>query len=135
MFGSLLSLRADCKTTVTWKKVQPGLAGCLLLCYNLVPPIPTQNGPSEPICRANRLFSTYLGHFWPTLGHILDILGLAYGPNWSALMSSVLFQPCYNQLYKKYGIKAYFVIFGPTLASFWQLLESKSQFLHHLHMK
>ena len=94
-----------------------------LLCSNLVSPRSTQIRPSRPICMANRLFQPIWATFWPTLGHIWGILGLANGPNWSAWVSSVLFQPCSNLVptcsNKSYGIKAYldyFVIFGPTLA-------------------
>ena len=47
---------------------------------------------------------------------------------WPTLMSSVLFQPCSNQFSKKYGIKAYFVIFGPTLSSFSNFWSQRDNF-------
>ena len=76
-------------------------------------------GPVGPFAGPTGYFQPIWDTFWLALDHIWDILGLANGPNWSALMSSVLFQPCSNQFYKNYGIKAYYVIFG-----------SKSPFLH-----
>ena len=81
-------------------------------------------GPVGPFAGPTGYFQPIWDTFWLALDHIWDIVGLANGPNWSALMSSVLFQPCSNQFYKNYGIKAYYVIFG-----------SKSQFLHNLAWK
>ena len=74
-------------TILTLKKGPIYYGGCLLLCSNIVVPPPTQNGPSDskPICGANMLFFPILGTLWPLCGHIYDILGLANGPNWSAL--------------------------------------------------
>ena len=81
-------------------------------------------GPVGPFAGPTGYFQPIWDTFWLALDHIWDILGLANGPNWSALMSSVLFQPCSNQFYKNYGIKAYYVIFG-----------SKSPFLHNFAWK
>ena len=67
--------------------------GCPLLCSNLVSYLPTQNRPSEPKCVAKSQFKPIWPTFWPPWDHNWDILGLANGPNWSAWMSSVPFQP------------------------------------------
>ena len=75
------------------KKAQNGLPGCPLLCSNLVSYLPTQNRPSKPKCVAKRQFQPIWATFWPPWGHNWDILGLANGPNWSAWMSSMPFQP------------------------------------------
>ena len=42
--------RAKFGTFWVWQRVQTGLYRCLHLCSNLVPPLPTQNKPSELIC-------------------------------------------------------------------------------------
>ena len=55
-----------------------------LMCSILVPPRPTQNRPSRPICVANRLFSAYLGHF---LAHLVPYLGHPGYGKWAKLVS------------------------------------------------
>ena len=62
-------------------------------------------GPVGPFAGPTGYFQPIWDTFWLALDHIWDIFGLANGPNWSALMSSVLFQPCSNQFYKNYGIR------------------------------
>ena len=95
---------------------------------------PHQHRPYEPICVAKALFSVCLAKILAPLGHIWDILGLANEPNWSAWMSWVPFQPGSSPFSTNYGMEAnlaYFIIFGPILASFlhfWSPWSNFSQF-------
>ena len=92
-------------------------------------------GPLGLFVGPKSYFQTMWAPFRPPWGNIWDILGLAIRPNWSAIMSSMLFQPCSNPFDKKYEIKPYFIIFGPPLASFLLLLESNSQVWHPFHLE
>ena len=76
--------RATFGTFIVWKMAQTFLPGCLHWCSNLVPPLPTQNMPSELICVAKILFSSY---FCPFLAPIGPHLGHSWSGKWAKLIN------------------------------------------------
>jgi hypothetical protein len=85
-------------------------------------PVQPKIGPLGRFVWPKGYFQPFLATFWPPWGHIWDILGLANGPNWSAWMSLVLFQPRSNIVSLNSGSPMALIVKMPMLALFGAFL-------------
>ena len=102
---------------------QIDLSAFLHWCFNLVPPLSTQNKPSGPICVAKRVFLAYFG---PSLVPVGPHLGHSGSSKWQKLVcldvfidvptSFCPFQPKIGQL-GRFGWPKGHV--SPIMTSFW----------------